>query len=99
MSQPALLGTRTCLALLARAKILSSPWNLPSYGPEREDPRHDRGDDLVRPKLVGQTRTVALVLERGLFDAAEKPAAETRPHQTRPVDLEDRSGCASGRTK
>jgi hypothetical protein len=33
-------------------------------------------------------RTVALVLERGLLDAAEKPATEARRHQSRPIDLE-----------
>ena len=50
---------------------------------------HDRGDNLGRPKLLGQTRTVILVIERGLLDAAENPATEAGLHQARPVDLED----------
>ena len=40
-------------------------------------------------KTPGSNADLALVLERGLLDAAEKPAAEARPHQVRPVDLED----------
>src|SRR5215203_2374933 len=50
---------------------------------------HDRGDDPARPKFLGRSRTVPLVLERGLLDAAQKPATEARPPQFQPVDLHD----------
>src|SRR5215216_618160 len=56
---------------------------------EREYPCHDRGDDPARPKFLGRSRTVPLVLERGLLDAAQKPATEARPPQFQPVDLHD----------
>ena len=84
-----LLGIRTCFALSQPSEGQKFAPEAALVRPEREDPRHDRGEDPFRPKLLGQTRAVALVLERGLLDAPENPATETRRHQPRPIDLED----------
>src|SRR5215212_5373207 len=83
------LGTRTCFALSQPNEGVKFAPEAAPVRPERPDPPHHHGDDPVRPKLLGQTRTIALVLEHGLLDAAEKPATEARPHQPRPLDLED----------
>src|SRR5215203_1431379 len=83
------LGTRTCFALSQPNEGVKFAPEAAPVRPERPDPPHHHGDDPVRPKLLGQTRTIALVLEHGLLDAAEKPATEARPHQRRPLDLED----------
>lgn len=81
--------TRACFALRQPSEGLEFAAEAALVRPAREDPCHDRGDDPVRPKLLGQARAVGLVLEGGLLDALEKPAAETSSHQRWPVDLED----------
>src|SRR5215207_11310622 len=79
-------GTRTCFALRYPNEGFEFAPEAALVRPEREDPCHDRGDDPLRPKLLGQARAVVrvLVLEGGLRDAAEKPATEAGLHQPRP---------------